>query len=167
MKIRLGILCIFILYILTFISFSNFESEAKTIDVTIIDASSDFVRVMLDIYGYTPNDKRVSVRIESTGGQFIQQTDLNVREKNDFMWGAQMSFIRTSSSVSSYNVFVYNEDGAVRPAVFPAMLLPRSASSVFAAGKIFRHVFAGRLRGVAVAGRRPCRSKPAADQIGG
>ncbi len=111
MKFRLDILCMFILFILTFISFSNFESEAKTINVTVIDASSDFVRVMLDIYGYTPNDKRVSVRIESTGGQFIQQTDLIVREKNDFMWGAQMSFIRTSSSGSSYNVFVYNEDG--------------------------------------------------------
>jgi len=111
MKIRLDILCIFILFILIFISFSNFESESKTINVTVIDASSDFVRVMLDIYGYTPNDGRVSVKIESTGGQFIQQTYLNVVEKNDFMWGAQMSFIRTSSSGSSYNVFVYDEDG--------------------------------------------------------
>jgi len=109
MKIRLAILCIFILFILTFISFSNFVSEAKTIDVTIVDASSDFVRVMLDIYGYTPNDGRVSVNIESTDGQFIKQTYLNVVEKSDFVWGTQLSFTRTSSS--SYNVFVYDQDG--------------------------------------------------------
>jgi len=111
MKIRLVIPCIFILFILTFISFSNFESEAKTIDVTIIDASSNFVRVMLDIYGYTPNDGRVSVEIETTGGQLIQQTYLNVMKKSDFVWGAQMSFMRTSSSGSSYNAFVYDENG--------------------------------------------------------
>jgi len=111
MKIRLAILCIFILFILTFISFSNFESEAKTIDVTIIDASSDFVRVMLDIYGYTPSDGRVSVEIETKGGQLIQQTYLNVREKSDSVWGAQLSFMRTSGSGSSYNAFVYDENG--------------------------------------------------------
>jgi len=111
LKIRLSIPLIFILFILTFISFSNFESEAKTIDVTIIDASSDFIRVMLDIYGYTPSDGRVSVKIENTGGQVIKQTYLNVIEKSDFVWGAQMSFMRTSSSGPSYNVFVYDENG--------------------------------------------------------
>jgi len=113
MKIRLDILCIFILFILIFISFSNFESEAKTINVTIIDASSDFIRMMLDIYGYTPNDGIVSVKIESAGGQFIKLTELNVVEKNDSVWGAQMSFIRTSSSGSSYNVSVYDKDGGI------------------------------------------------------
>jgi len=111
MKIRLTTLCIFILFILIFISFSNFESEAKTIDATIVDASTNFVRVMIDVHGYTPNDKQLSVKIETTGGQLIQQTYLNVREKSDFLWGAEMSFTRTSSSGSSYNVFVWNEGG--------------------------------------------------------
>jgi len=130
MKIRLAILCIFILFILTFISFSNFESEAKTIDVTIIDASSDFVRVMLDIYGYTPNDGRVSVNIKNTGGQLIQHTYLNVMKKSDVLWGAQMSFTRTSSSGSSYNVFVYNQDGRLLGSTsFSLTEAPSSTSS--------------------------------------
>jgi len=101
-------LCIFILIS---ISFSNFESDAATIDVTVVDVSSNFVRVMVDIYGYTPNDKRVHVEIESSDGQLVKQTDLNVKEKSDVVWGAEMSFISNSRHGSNYNVFVYNEDG--------------------------------------------------------
>ena len=104
--------CISILLILIFISFSNFESEAKTVDVKIIEHDDNFVRIMFDVYGYVPNDSRLTIKIETTGGQLIKKTFLNLTQKSDDVWGAQILFNKSSPSDSGYNISAFNDAGA-------------------------------------------------------
>jgi len=106
-----NLFCISILLILIFISFSNFEIEATTVDVTVIEHDANFVRVLLDVYGYVPNDSRLTIKIETTSGQLIKKTYLNVVQKSDSVWGAQLLFPKSSSSDSGYKISAFNNAG--------------------------------------------------------
>ena len=105
-----NLFCISILLILIFISFSNFEIEATTVDVTVIEYDDNFVRVLLDVYGYVPNDSRLTIKIETTSGQLIKKTFLNVVQKSDSVWGAQLLFPKSSSD-SDYKISAFNDAG--------------------------------------------------------
>ena len=106
----LNLCCISILLILIFISFTNFEIEAKTVNVTVIDYDAQFVRVQIDVYGYVPNDSRLTIKIETTSGQLIKKTFLNLVQKNDSMWGAQLLFPKSPSD-SDYIISAFNDAG--------------------------------------------------------
>ena len=102
--------CISILLILIFISFSNFESEAKTVDVTVLGHDANFVKVQLDVYGYVPKDSRLILKIETMSGKLIKKTFLDPVQKSDSMWGAQLLFPKSSSD-SDYKISVFNKSG--------------------------------------------------------
>ena len=102
--------CISILLILIFISFSNFESEAKTVDVTVLGHDANFVKVQLDVYGYVPKDSRLILKIETMSGKLIKKTFLDPVQKSDSMWGAQLLFPKSSSD-SDYKISAFNKSG--------------------------------------------------------
>ena len=101
----------FVIILLVLITFQNQDVFAETVNVNVINADPNFVRIYVELPTYTTSDGLISVEIRDSSGNYLKQTTLLVKPKpNSGIYGAEMSFIPKSSG-TTFEIRVSSELG--------------------------------------------------------